>query len=187
MPLPQQVINQLNQEKPDTPGFSWGILLFSGGLLVLVLILYVFMAFIYTPYLNNKINTLQSNIDTVDQSINSNNEAQLVAFYSQTMNLQSILRNHVLFSRFLTWLQNNTQANVWYTQFAFSQGNQITMTGSAKTEADINQQIAVFEATPLVKNLVISNVGLPASNGTWSFAATLLMDPSIFVASTTTQ
>jgi hypothetical protein len=185
MPLPQQVINQLSRDTTDTPGFSWGILSFSGGLFVLVLVIYFFMSLVYGPYLNNKLSDVQTKVATVDQSISSGDETHLVAFYSQLTNLQSLLGSHIIFSRFLAWLGQNTQANVSYDAMAFSSGNQVTLTGKARTEADINQQIAIFESSPMIQKVIISNVGLPTAGGLWTFSAQILMNPSIFTASTT--
>jgi len=73
-------------------------------------------------------------------------ERQIVSFYSQIANLKAALANHVYASQFLVWLQNNTEANVYYQNLALSSGSRVTLKGIAKTEADVNQQIAVFES-----------------------------------------
>jgi hypothetical protein len=183
MPLPQQVINQLGQEPPKTPGWSSGIMFFSGAIFVIVLVIYFGLTLAYTPYLNNKANDLNNQISTASQAISSNGEANLVNLYSQVSNLQSTLRNHILFSQFLSWLQANTEANVYYTQFSFTSasGDEVTLAGSAENEADVNQQIAIFQASPEVSNVSISNVAI-GTGGLWQFSATLVMNPSLFTA-----
>lgn len=183
MPLPQQVISQLSKDPETTPGWSSGVLIFSGVLLLVVIIIYFFLTIIYTPHLNANLNDVQNKIATTDQSIASGQEAQLVAFYSQAINLQALLANHVRFSQFLNWLSQNTQANVWYTAFSFSPGNQVTLTGSAKTEADISQQVALWEASPEIKKMAVSNVAVSGQTGLWSFSATLAMNAAIFTTS----
>ncbi len=185
MPLPQQVINQLSREPAETPGWSFGVISFSAALLVIVIIIYAFLSFVYEPYLNNSLTAVQGKIATLDQSIASGDETQLVNFYSQVVNLRSVLAHHILFSQFLDWLAANTEANVHYSQFSFASGDQITLAGVAATEADINQQIAIFEASPEVQKLTVSNIGLSNSNGSWTFSATLLMNPSVWPASST--
>lgn len=185
MPLPQQVINQLSRDPAETPGWSFGVISFSALILVIVVVVYFFLAFIYAPYLNNNLTNVQGKIAALDQSIASGDETQLVNFYSQVVNLRSVLANHILFSQFFDWLAANTEANIHYSQFSFSSGDQITLAGLATTEADINQQVAIFEASPAVQKLAISNIGLSNSNGLWTFSATLLMKSSVWTASST--
>lgn len=185
MPLPQQVINQLSHDNEKTPGWSSGVLLFSAILFVVVLLIYGFLTFFYGPQLNGNLNTLQGKVATLDQSIASGNETQLVAFYSQVVNLQTVLNNHIAFSQFLTWLQQNTEANISYSQLSFSSGGQISFSGSAPSEADINQQVAIFESSPEVEKFTISNVAASGGTGVWTFSATLIMNPSIFATTPT--
>jgi hypothetical protein len=185
MALPQQVINQLAQEKDTTTGWSVELILFCAGLLVLTLLIYVGISFAYEPYLNSQYNTIQSQIATLGQSISSSDQAKLITFYSQISNLQSILAHHVISSQFLTWLEQNTDANVQYTQFALIAGDEVTLVGAAPNEADINEQIAVFEASPEVKGIAVSNVQLTAT-GLWQFTASLTMQPSLFLAPSAT-
>lgn len=186
MPLPQQVINQLSREPAETPGWSGGVIFFSAALLVIVLVVYFAMILVYEPYLNNQISTVNNKIETLSQSISSQDQANLLAFYSQVSNLQSLLTNHIIFTQFLSWLEQNTEANVSYTSFAYNSGDEITLTATAPSQSDVTEQIAIFQASPEVQNVVISSVGAANAGGGFQFSVTLLMNPSIFVASTTT-
>jgi hypothetical protein len=188
MPLPEQVINQLSREPADTPGWSFGLIFFSGALLVIVLAIYFGMTLAYEPYLNTKIAAENSNLANLSQSISAQDEANVLTFYSQIANLQGILAKHTLVSQFLAWLEQNTEANVSYSSFSFSSGGEITLSGNALTEADVNQQIAIFQSSPDIENVVVSNVGSatsPGSAGAFQFSVTLLMNPSVFTEQTT--
>jgi len=185
MPLPQQVINQMSQERADTPGALSGMLIFSGILFVITIGIYMGILFVYQPIVNNNLTAIQEKVSTVDQSISSGDQAGLVAFYSQMVNVQSLLNNHVLFSQFLSWLEQHTEANVYYSQFSFSSGNQITLTAFAATQADAIQQIAIFESSPDIRSVVIPSVAVSGAAGYYTFSATLIMNPALFVASTT--
>lgn len=178
MALPQQVIDRLTRESPETPGWSWGILTFSGGILAVALAIYAGLAFGYEPYLDSQIAQVNTQIAALAKSISPDDQARFASFYSEVANVKATLGNHVTFSRFLSWLEENTEANVYYTHFAFSGGNQIVLSGSAKSEADVNQQVAIFEAAPEVKAVNLSSVTLSATNGEWQFNAVLTMDPS---------
>ncbi|HVO28540.1 MAG TPA: hypothetical protein VMT81_00975 [Candidatus Paceibacterota bacterium] len=180
MPLPQQVINQLGHEPPATPGWSLGILSFAGGIFLAVLAIYFGIAFAYEPYLNGKLAGLESQVSQASQSFSSGDQAQLVSFYSQVVNLQSLLKGRSMLTSFFQWLENNTQANTYYSQITVTPGGQVSLSVASKSDADLNQQIAIFEASPQVDGLSISSVGLNAATGLWQFTATLDMDPGVF-------
>jgi hypothetical protein len=182
MPLPQQVINQLGHDADVAPGWSSGLLVFASGVLAVTVGIYLFQLFVYTPYLNSSLANIQGQVAKLDQSISSSDEVQLVTFYSQIVNLQSTLRNHILFSQLLDWLSNNTEANIYYSQFSFSSGNQISLAGVARSESDINQQVAIFESSPYVQKVAISGISFSATTGLMSFSATLVVNPSILQA-----
>jgi hypothetical protein len=187
MPLPQQVINQMSRDSEKTPGWSSGVLFFSLGLLALVVAIYFFLLGFYGPYLGGQLSGLESQVATANQSIASGDETQLVSFYSQVSNVQTLLKNHIVFSQFLSWLEQSTVASVYYTQFSFSSGTQVTLTGSALTEGSITQQIAIFESSPAVKKTIVTNISASQQTGIWSFSVSLVMNPSLFIASTPTN
>lgn len=179
MALPQQVIERLTRENPETPGWSLGILTFSGGILFIALAVYFGLVFGYEPYLASRVSQLNGQVDALAKSISPDDQAKFVALYSEITNLKGTLANHVFFSHFLSWLETNTEANVYYSSFAFTGGNQISLAGVAKNEADVNQQLAIFETAPAVKAMSVSSVALDTGNGTWKFNAILTMDTSL--------
>jgi hypothetical protein len=188
MPLPEKVIEQLGREPTGTQGWAFGALMFSGGLLFLAIIIYVGLSFGYEPYLKSQLTTEQNQMNALDQSVPATKQAQLVDYYSQIVNLQSLLQNHVSMPKFFSWLEKNTEANVYFQSFSLAAGHQVNLGGIAATEADVNQQVAIFENAPEVSSLTISNVAAPSlAGGGWTFNAVLVMQPSVFLASPSTQ
>ncbi len=181
MALPPQVVEQLSHGSERTPGWSSGILLFSGSILFIVIFIYAGLRFGYEPYLNGELSSLESQIQKVGQSVSPSDEANLITFYSQISNIQFLIKGHVFFSQFLTWLERNTEANVYYTSLVFASGNQITLNGAAKTSADISEQVAVFEAAPEVGAVSLSNVTFSPSLNNWTFGMVLTMRPAVFL------
>jgi hypothetical protein len=182
MPLPQQVIDQITREPSKTPGWFSSVVLFSGLLFAFTLVIYFGMVLAYEPYLTKSIASQQDQIAKLGQSISSSDEAGLITYYSGMVNLRSLLDKHVAFSQFFAWLEKNTEANVHYSQFSFSSVSGVSFTGSARTQQDVTQQIAIFESSPEVAKVVISNVSLVGANGTWQFSANLIMNPSVFAS-----
>ena len=190
MPLPQQVVEQLEKEPAPSRGRGAGALVFSGGVLLFVALLYAGIAFGYAPYVNAQISSLNVRLSTVNASISSAQEQQIIDFYSQITNLQSILSRHTSMTRFLSWLEKNTEANVYYENMSVAGGDKVSLQGVAKTEGDINQQIAIFEASPQVADAVVSSISPATQTGAatasaLSFNVTLTMQPSVFSPSTT--
>ncbi len=188
MPLPEKVIEQLGQESPKTQGWALGALFFSGGILFLTVAIYFGLTLGYEPHLQSQLASVKAQVDTLSNSVPPSDQSQLIGFYSQIANLQTLLQQHVLSSQFFLWLEKNTEANVYYHSLALTQGGTIVLSGSAATEADVNQQVAIFESSPKVSSVTISNVTAPSLlGGGWSFSATLVMDPSVFLVSNQSQ
>lgn len=175
MALPQQVLERLSREPPKTPGWSFGLLMFSGVVLFIALLVYFGLLFGYEPYVQSQISKLETQINTLAKSVSPDDQARLVTFYSEITNIQNVLAHHVTFSAFLSWLENNTEANVYYSQFSFSSGSRVTLSGSAASEADVNQQVAIFESAPEVQSVNLSTVSLSPQSKRWQFGVTLVM------------
>ncbi len=188
MPLPEKVIEQLGQESPKTQGWALGALFFSGGILFLTVAVYFGLTLGYEPYLQSQLASVQNQVNTLGSSVSASDQSQLIDFYSQIANLQTLLQQHALSSQFFSWLEQNTEANVSYRSLALTQGDQVALSGAASTEADINQQIAIFENSSEVSSVTVSNVTAPSLlGGGWTFSVTLIMNPSVFLASSQSQ
>ena len=179
MALPQQVVEQLNQGTRRTPGWSSGMLLFSGSVLIVIIVIYAGLQFGYTPYLNGQISSLESQAQKLGQSVSAADQANLVTFYSQINHLQSLMQNHVFFSKFLTWFEQHTEANVYYTNMVFASNDQVALVGVAGTSADVSEQIAAFEAAPEVSAVSLSNVAYSPSVNGWIFNVVITIRPSV--------
>lgn len=178
MALPQQVIDRLSRESPKTPGWSSGMLLFSGGIFAIVLVLWLGLRFGYETYLSGQLDGLNAQVATLGKSFSSDDQTKLVSYYSEIINIKGLLANHVTLSRFLTWLEGATQANIYFTRMAFTGvNNQAVLGGIAKSEADINQQVLIFEQAPEVKTVLVSNANQDEGTGVWKFAMTLTFNP----------
>ena len=182
MPLPQQVIEQLGRENPDSQGWAWDALLFSGGVLFLVVLIYVGLKYGSEPYWNNQIAQTRDAVASTTGSVSMTDQAQIISFYSQTANLKSALANHQFTSKLFQWIENNTEANVYYQNFQLTPGGKVSLRGVAKTEADVNQQMAIFENAPEVTNVALSSVGVAPIGGGFTFNVSLTMNPSVFSA-----
>jgi len=180
MPLPQKVIEQLGREPPKTPGWSGQLLMFSTTVFVITLLIYLGLVFGYKPYLNAEVNSLQKQIQQFSQQIPLEEQNQIISFYSQLLNLRSLLTNHVISSPVFTWLEDNTQINVYFASFSLNRREgQVRLAGVAKTMEDVTQQFAIFVSKPEIAKVEIPNVSF--SSGAWRFDVTLTFIPGYFL------
>lgn len=186
MPLPQKVIEQLGREPNASQGWAVGALMFSGGMLFLALVIYFGLTMGYQPYLQNQLNAAEAQVSALNNSISAGDQTQLINFYSQIANLRTLLANHTFPSQFFSWLETNTEANVYYQSLTLTSQDNVTLIGVAATEADVNQQVAVLENSPEVSSVTVSSVVAPQPGGAvtgWTFTMTLVMNPSVFLSS----
>ncbi|HVM76731.1 MAG TPA: hypothetical protein VMU07_01090 [Candidatus Paceibacterota bacterium] len=179
MALPESVVQQLGREAPQTPGWSLGIISFGGGILFIAVFLWAGLAYGYKPYLDSQASAVQGQIASVEKSVSLDDQTSLIGFYSQLSNLRTLLRKHTLTSNVFPWIETHTEPNVFYSSFNLASDDSLNLTALAKTEADANQQIAIFESSPDVQTLTVTGVNFQPS-GYWQFTAKLVLNPSVF-------
>ncbi|HVN26377.1 MAG TPA: hypothetical protein VMT99_01860 [Candidatus Paceibacterota bacterium] len=187
MPLPEPVVQQLNKDSSvRAPGWSVGIIAFAFSIFFIAAFLWAGLSYGYKPYLDAQTQKVEDQIEQENQAVSPADQANLIAYYSQISNLKQLLKTHVIPTNVLSWLEVNTEPNVYYSSFSFVSPKQLLLAVNAKTEADANQQIAIFENSPQVKSLTVGNLASSGQGATsyWQFSVSLTLDPAI-VASTT--
>ncbi|MEK7195196.1 MAG: hypothetical protein AAB655_00710 [Patescibacteria group bacterium] len=179
MPLPQKVIEQLGREPPKTPGWSGRLLMFSGLIFFLSLFIYLGLVFGYKTYLNSEVRKLDDQVQKFSQQIPLEEQVKIINFYSQLVNIKSLLAKHVYGSSIFSWLEKNTQFNVYYRDFGLdTSASSLHLSGSAKTMDDVIQQIAIFQSRPEIGKVSVSSVSF--SEGAWIFDVSIIFDPDFF-------
>ena len=186
MPLPETIMQQVGQEAPRSSGWSFGLISFSAGILFIVLFIWAGLVFGYKPYLDNQTAQIQDQISQENQLISPTDQASLINYYSQISNVRTLLSNRENLSGAFRWLEQNTEPNVYYSSFSITAGGQLALILEATSEADANQQIAIFESSPQVSALTISGVNLSSQANLWESNITMTLDPSVFANATTT-
>jgi hypothetical protein len=188
MPLPDKVIEQLGREPASTQGWAIGVIMFSGSVLFIMVLLWAGLVYGYEPSVNNQLGQTQAQITDLGNKISISDQANLITYYSQISNLNALLGKHVYPSLFFKWLSQNTEANVYYSSINMENDSQVTFSAVAKTEDDVNQQAIIFEDSPQVLSVNISNVAVSVNGaGGYNFNATLKLSPSVFQQPTTAQ
>lgn len=179
MALPQKVLEQLSREPPKTPGWAGQFLMFSATLFFISLFVYLGLVFGYKPYLISEVNKLQDQINSFSQQVPLEEQGKIIDFYSQILNLRSLLENHAATSHLFEWLEKNTQVNVYYERFELNvKTGDLRLGLAGKSIEDINQQLAVFSSKPEVLRMSVS--GVVFSGNSWHSDASLAFGQSYF-------
>ncbi|MCR4328082.1 MAG: hypothetical protein NUV53_01025 [Patescibacteria group bacterium] len=177
MPLPQKVIDRLSREPSGTPGWSSQLLMFSGTLFIISILVYGGIAIGFKPYFESKQRDLDKKIQVFTQQIPLAEQEKITSFYSQIVNIKSLLDNHVVITPFFKWFEEHTQQNVVYQSLSATiESEKITMSGVAKSIGDVEEQLAVFEKDEVIENVSFGNIAVNDKGG-WSFQVSITFTP----------
>ncbi|RJQ28896.1 hypothetical protein C4571_02540 [Candidatus Parcubacteria bacterium] len=184
MALPQKVVEQLSRTSVQTPGWSGQLLMFSSTAFLLSLFIYLGLVYGYKPYLEKEVQKLDSQIQAFSQQISVEEQGEIINFYSQLVNVKSLLARHVVVSPFFDWLERHTQTSVYYTKLNLNtQSRQASLSGVARSVEDLAEQLQEFQNDPGVERVNFSNVSV-GSNSLWQFDLTLFFKPAFFIPQT---
>ncbi len=185
MPLPQKVVDRLTQGSVTTPGLAGQLLLFSGTLFLIGLFVYGGIVFGYRPYFERQRKSLNDKIQAFVQEIPATEQDKIISFYSQLENIRNLLDRRVSLSAFFAWLERVTQQNVYFRQLSIDvPSGKVNFVGVAKNLTDVEEQLAIFERIPEIQSAAMDRASF-TNDKTWEFSGTLLLLPSVFVATST--
>ena len=173
-------MERLVHESVRTPGWSGRLMMFASTLFLISIFAYLGLAYGYRPYLSGQHDSLAAQAKTLSQQVQTQNQAQVVEFYSQLSNLRSILDKHMYASSLFGLLEKSVHPNVYFTHLSFnSANNQVTLNGMAKTAQDIPAQIQIFQAQPGVSRVAFNNLSAAGTGGQWQFDVVLTLAPDV--------
>ncbi len=181
MALPPQAIDRMIQEPSATPGPYKELLVLSGALFLLMIVLYVGLAFGYQPYLKREVQDIDKKIQTYSQQIPPEDQKITADFYSALTNLKQLLSTHTRVLPVMGFLERTVMPNVYYNKVSVNtMSNQANVAGIAKNLEDIANQAALLEKQPEVARINFSNAG--ALNGVWQFTMDIWFTPAFLHA-----
>lgn len=181
MALPPQAIEKLIREPSRTQGAYRELLLISGALFGLSLLIYFGLAFGYTAYLRSSLAEIDEQIRSFSAGISQEDRTELQGFYSQLVNLRTLLAEHSIGSPILSLLERTVQPDVYYTKLTLNiNNNQAVLTGASLSLEGIAAQAAALKSQPEVERVDFNNAGAQ-EDGPWQFTITLYLEPDVFM------
>ena len=160
-------------------GWPWRLLLFMAIVFGITVAVYLGMTLGYKPYLNSQISTLDQKISQLSESIDEEQQKNLISFYSQLININNLIQSHSKSSNFFDFLEKNTSLSVYYNAIDLSlEEKKVKLEGVAPNYAGLAEQIELFHRAPEVEKISLdsSSVGDSGVN----FAVNLILKGEIF-------
>ncbi|HTY40079.1 MAG TPA: hypothetical protein VMC43_03255 [Candidatus Paceibacterota bacterium] len=181
MPLPQKVVEQLGRAPVSTPGWSSRLLMFSSTVFFIALVVYLGITFGYKPYVESDVQKLTDQMNSFSQEVPKEDQDKIFGFYSQLASLKNILKNHIVSSQIIDWLEQNTHASVFFSSFSFdNQRRAITLSGSAKSIPEFIEQIHRFQQDQNVDKVSFQRLTYDALIG-WQFDMVVTLNQTAFL------
>ncbi len=154
----------------------WRLLIFSGVLFGLSILIYFGFSIGYESYLNSRSADLDNQLNELSNSISNQDQRKFVGFYSQIVNLKSVLNQHVFSSNIFPFLEKNTLPQISYSQAKFkSAGLDLEILGRATSLQTLAQQLAQFERATEVRIAILKSTNFN-QNGSVDFTMVLTFE-----------
>lgn len=146
------------------PAFTWGILSVSGVAFGIVFVIYLGLAFGYKALLNSSIAAIEAKTKEISaqrqQDVAANQfTSGFIDLYSQATNAKKLLAAHTSFQPVFDFLENTTRSDVYYKTIQVSmEDNLVSVSGIAKDYVAFSNQMAIFNASPLVTGTNVMGV-----------------------------
>lgn len=187
MPYTQSVLEeQLKKGEFISSSLPWKLFSLSLTIFILLAVLYLGINFGYKPYLVSQVKKWETNLLELSQSIDSDKQQQLLAFYSQSANIKTQLDSKQTVSGIFNLIENNTYPSVSYNSFKLDIGNQeIKLEGVAPNYETIVKELTLFERNPDVEKVILENYSVSESqskksSAEFKFALKLILKKQIF-------
>ncbi len=145
-------------QKPSEAGFPWRILVASIIIFAMMVLIYFGMTFGYGPYLNSQIKNVNAQFSKLTQSLDDQQQLDLINFYSQLYNIKTLSSIHLYPSRFFDFLEKNTYPNVRISSAQVGVSNrEIKMEGVAADYDVLTNQISAFKSADGVSDVMLES------------------------------
>jgi len=159
-------------------GWPWRFFLFSLLIFLTTLIVYAGLAVGYKPFLSAQIEDQEAAISQLSQTIPKKQQEDFITFYSQLVNLQALLKNHIFVSKIFPFLQTNTNRFVFYTLVDLRLAERrLGLEGVAANYGVFSQQLQAFSVASEVESLIVNESS--ALEGGVKFRLSLILSRSL--------
>lgn len=160
-------------------GWPWRLLIFSIIFFLLVLFVYLGIIWGYQPYLRSQKQSLDKKINEIGGTISEADRENFINFFSQLINIQTLLNTHIKGSNLYSFLEKNTNQGVYYEGADLSATeHSLRLEGLARSYDNLVQQLVAFEQAPEIARVILEQ-SQTAEKGI-RFSLKLIIKPELF-------
>lgn len=178
--------NQTSQVRPRGPevsdqiipeqipvGFPWRLLVFSVVIFAFSVFVYLGLRFGYRAYIDTTSSDLDRRLDNLAKVITPKDREEFITFYSQIVNLKTVLDKHPFTSNVFGFLEKNTIGTVYFNDASMDVANKaLILHGIAVSFENVAQQMAIFERAREINSAILSDVNLQSNGVAFSVVLT---------------
>ena len=159
--------------------WPWRPTIFSFGLFLITLVVYVGLHFGYRPYINSQISEQDAAIAKIAETVPAEDQERFLMFYSQLANLRDILNDHTAVTPLFSWFEKTTNQKVFFGGLtADPKTRAATLDGIADSYEVLSEQLQAFKQSPDVERYSIGQA--QSADGRISFGVTLILKKDLF-------
>lgn len=163
-----QLMESFGPEKKPS-GWLGKFLRFSIVIFVIALVLYLLIHYVYIGVLDRQSADLENKIKGLEKEIPTQDREGVVAFYSQLVNLRTLLEKHIYPSQIFERLELTTHPQVAFTSFSYDfNENRLQLDGYGQNLQAIAQQLLAFQRTSDFDSVTLSDLRKGADKTTFS-------------------
>jgi hypothetical protein len=145
-------------------GWLGRFLRFAVVLFLITLVVYFVIHYVYLGVLDRRIGGLENKIKGLEQEIPTQDGEEVAAFYSQLVNLRTLLEKHIYPSQIFERLELTTHPQVTFANFNYDFGeSRIQVDGYAQNLGALAEQLLAFQRTSDFQKINLSDVRQGAS------------------------
>ena len=175
---PQNAVSEQFVSERLSVGWPWRLLVFSIALFAFSILVYFGVRLGYAAYLEDRMADVDAALAALTGEVTAAEQEQFVGFYSQIVNLKSVLARHTYGGNIFTFLEKYTLPEVQFTEADLNvEGLTLSLRGDAPSVEEVGEQLAALETAPGVSKVLLRDVN---AVGRATFSFTVLFNDAFF-------
>lgn len=150
---------EFGESKKIKPVLPWRLFWFSLIFTLAIIGSYFFLKNYYLPRLRGRLENISTDIHQLADKMNQKDKQEMIVFWSQVKNLETLLSKRFYTSNIFGLLEGNTLPGVSLEKVDFKHKNgRLSIVGSASDGNVVASQVNVLESLADVKRVVLKSV-----------------------------
>ncbi|MCL5004677.1 MAG: hypothetical protein M1170_01895, partial [Patescibacteria group bacterium] len=128
----------------------------------------------------SKTRNLEQKLSVLSQSMDENQQKQIITFFSQMTNIQKLLSEHKAYSPIFGFIERNTLSKALYSDLRFNIAEtEMKIEGTTQNYDDLIRELDLYKQAPEVKIVQLENSSAQ-EGGEIRFGVKLILDKQFF-------